>query len=98
VTQDASQHPGQKPDPGESKVTIKIDKETFQVEAGAMTGSELRGLLNPPVGSDRDLFLVVPGPGDDLLIRDDQSVDLKNGMHFFTAPSTIAPGVNAPPS
>jgi hypothetical protein len=53
-------------------------------------------LPSPAVGSDRDLFLVVPGPTDDILVENDQSIELKDGMHFFTAPSTINPGVDAP--
>ena len=77
---------------GHKKVTIHIDKETFQVEQASMTGAELRRLPTPPVGPDRDLFEVVPGPADDLRIEDNQSVELKDGMHFFTAPSTINPG------
>jgi hypothetical protein len=80
---------------GHAKVTIHIDKDTFQVDEASMTGRELRALPTPPIGPDRDLFEVVPGPGDDLLIGDDQVVELKDGMHFFTAPSTINPGVHA---
>jgi Multiubiquitin len=81
---------------GHHKFTIKIDKETFHVEATAMTGQELRELPSPPIGPDRDLFLVVPGPAEDILVGSDQSIELKDGMHFFTAPSTINPGVDAP--
>jgi hypothetical protein len=80
---------------GHDKVTIHIDKDTFQVEQKSMTGAELRGLPAPPIGPERDLFQVVPG-ADDVPIADDQSVELKDGMHFFTAPSTITPGVDAP--
>lgn len=80
---------------GHRKVTIKIDKETFHVEAETMTGQELRALPNPAIGAERDLFLVVPGPAEDILVGSDQSIELKDGMHFFTAPSTINPGVDA---
>jgi hypothetical protein len=82
---------------GEHRITIKIDKETFHVEKEEMTGSELRQLPETPIGADRDLFLIKPGPADDERISDDQIVKLKNGMDFFTAPSTITPGVDAPP-
>src|SRR5690242_6101564 len=81
---------------GHGKVTIHIDKESFQVERGSMTGAELRALPNPPIGPDRDLFEVVPGPADDIKIGNDHVVELKEGMHFFIAPSTINPGVDAP--
>ena len=82
--------------PAPKKITIKIDKETFHVNESSMTGHELRALEEPPIGPERDLFLVVPGPTDDPKIGDDEVVELKNGMHFFTAPSTITPGVDAP--
>jgi Multiubiquitin len=78
------------------KITIKIDKETFHVDRSSMTGHELRALENPPIGPERDLFLVVPGPSEDRKIADEEVVELKSGMHFFTAPTTITPGVDAP--
>jgi hypothetical protein len=81
---------------GHDKITIHIDHDTFHVEKKSMTGSELRGLPTPSIGPDRDLFEVVPGPGDDKLIGNDDLVELKDGMHFFTAPATINPGVDAP--
>lgn len=81
---------------GHEKLTIHIDKDTFHVEQDSMTGTQLRALPTPPIGPDRDLFEVVPGPPDDILIGNDDSVELKDGMHFFTAPSTINPGVDAP--
>jgi hypothetical protein len=58
-----------------------------------MTGIELRALHNPPIGADRDLWKVVPGPGDDLRIGDNDKVDLHPGMHFYSAPTTINPGL-----
>lgn len=80
---------------GHTKTHIKIDKDSFEVEATSLTGSELRHLPSPPIGPDRDLYLEVPGPSEDPLIKDDESVELKDGMHFFTAPSTINPGGDA---
>lgn len=85
------------PATGSNQITIKIDKATFRVDSPSMTGQQLRELEEPPIGPDRDLFLVVPGPADDLKVEADQAVELKNGTHFFTAPSTITPGVDAPP-
>jgi hypothetical protein len=82
---------------GHDEVTIHIDKEVFHVAQESMTGAELRQLPTPPIGTDRDLFLIVPGPADDVRVANDQRIELKNGMHFFTAPSTISPGVDAPP-
>ncbi len=57
-----------------------------------MTGAELRALAEPDVGADRDLFRVVPGPGDDVKVGDLEAVGLEPGMHFYSAPKTINPG------
>ena len=88
---------GQGEGKGQDKVTIHIDKEVFKVEQSSMTGAELRQLPTPAIGTERDLFLVVPGPADDIRVENEQEIELKDGMHFFTAPSTITPGVDAPP-
>jgi Multiubiquitin len=76
----------------DKKLAIKIDRENFKVEGPTITGAQLRQLPNPSVGSDRDLFLTVPGPNPDRPIGDGEVVELKNGMHFFTAPANITPG------
>lgn len=73
-------------------IPIHIDNKKYTAPKTPMTGTELRHLAEPDVGSDRDLWLTVPGPADDLLIANDQNVDLKPGTHFYTAPSTINPG------
>lgn len=76
-------------DPG---IPIQIDHKKYTAPTTPMTGSQLRTLADPDIGSDRDLWLTVPGPADDLLIGNDLKVDLKPGMHFYTAPTTINPG------
>lgn len=76
----------------ERGITIHIDHRMYMAPTTPMTGTELRRLAEPDVGPDRDLWLTVPGPADDLLIGNDQAVELKPGMHFYTAPSTINPG------
>ncbi len=75
----------------DKEVVIFIDKQQFKVDAGSLTGERLRELPKPPIGPDRDLYEEVPG-GEDILVGDDQSVTLKNGMHFFTTPHSITPG------
>jgi hypothetical protein len=74
------------------RVTIHIDQAQFKLDADSLTGAELRALPDPDIGPDRDLYLEVHGPGEDELIESDQRVELKNGMHFFTAPAAITPG------
>lgn len=70
---------------------IFIDKQQFKTSAATLTGAELRQLPKPPIGPDRDLYEEVPG-GQDVPVADDQAVQLKDGMHFFTTPHTITPG------
>lgn len=70
---------------------IKIDRTVYTVDAEQRTGLQLRQLVEPPIGADRDLFEVVPG-GSDIKILDDQVVDMRDGLRFFTAPAQINPG------
>jgi hypothetical protein len=73
-------------------ITIHIDKQPFRVPEGTMTAEALRALPTPRIGPDRDLYLEVKGPGEDVLIEPGTSVVLEEAMHFFSAPSTITPG------
>jgi hypothetical protein len=73
------------------ELTIHIDRHQFKVEEAALTGAQLRNLPTPPVGPDYDLYLEMPG-GEDELIADERSVELKNGMHFFSVQRQITPG------
>lgn len=73
-------------------IPIEIDHKPYKAPKTPMTGEELRRLAQPPIGADRDLFRVVPGPGDDVKVQDGDPVDLKPGMHFYSAPKTINPG------
>ena len=70
---------------------IKIDRTEFKVKEHILTGAELRALPTPPIGSDRDLFEVVPG-GSDEKISETQKVNMRDGLRFFTAPAQINPG------
>lgn len=71
---------------------IHIDKQLVEAPEAVMTGAQIRTLVSPPIGADRDLWKVVPG-GDDNLVESDEEVRLKNGDRFFTTPTTINPGV-----
>ena len=79
------------------KFHIQIDRKDYeltddQLTEGALTGSQLRQLAEPPIGPDRDLFEIVPG-GSDRKIENTDRVRIRNGMRFFSAPSTINPGL-----
>ena len=71
--------------------TIKIDRTEFQVSERKRTGAQLRELPKPPIGTDRDLFEVVPG-GSDRKIENHEEVKMRDGLRFFTAPARINPG------
>ncbi len=71
---------------------IQIDRKHFTVTMKHMTGLQLRHVPSPPIGPDRDLFEVVPG-GSDRKIGDEQVVEIRNGLRFFTAPAQINPGM-----
>src|SRR5258707_14180139 len=88
---DDGQHDSGGGQPGE-KFQIQIDRTHYTVFQRRMTGLELRHLPNPPIGPDRDLFEVVPG-GTDKKIADNETVEIRNGLRFFTAPAQINPGM-----
>lgn len=73
-------------------IPIEIDNKPYKAPKTPMTGAELRALAHPPIGPERDLFRVVPGPEDDVKVGNSDPVDLKPGMHFYSAPTSINPG------
>jgi Multiubiquitin len=80
-------------DPQQREYEIHIDSVVFKVPSPSLSGAALRQLPSPPLGPDVDLWEDVPG-GADVLVGDDQVVELKEGMHFFTAPANINPGAS----
>ena len=78
--------------PPSKKITIHIDRKRYEAPGSPISGAAVRVLADPDVGDDRDLYLVVPGPRDDLLVGNDDQVKIKDGDRFFTAPRTINPG------
>ena len=78
-------------DESHGKVPILIDGQRIHAPRGSLTSAELRSLISPPIGSDRDLWLDVEGDLDDL-IEDGETVDLRPQMRFFTVPKVINPG------
>ena len=82
-----------KDSPGHKVFTIRIDRTEYKLPEEKITGAQLRGLPPIPIPSDRDLFQVVPGHPD-RKIKDDDTVEVHDGLRFFTAPNTINPGTN----
>lgn len=94
MTNEADMHGGSSGEGAEShkdRFQIQIDRVHYTVEQDSLTGAQLRGLVTPPIGPERDLFEVVPG-GTDRKIEDAEIVRMRNGLRFFTAPSHINPG------
>jgi len=65
------------------RISIHINGAQFFV-GETVTGAELRSLGQIP--PDNQLFLETPGPSPDILIRDDQSYELKPGSHLYDLP------------
>lgn len=72
------------------KYVIHVDRKKYEVHYSPQTGAEIRQLAG--LGSDVELYLEQQGDEDDRLIADGDSIDLKNGMHFFSTPKYIDPG------
>lgn len=70
---------------------IQIDRERYEVLEEEMTGAQLRQVPPTPIPPDRDLYEVIPGHPD-RKIENDDVVEMRNGLRFFTAPGTINPG------
>lgn len=73
------------------KVPILIDGKKVLAPRGELTGAEIRNLVDPPIGEDRDLWLDRDGTLDDL-VEDDEAIKLRPQMRFFTVPRVINPG------
>jgi Multiubiquitin len=67
-----------------SQINIIINGVHYRAPRPAMTGAELAALASVPAGNQ--LFLEVPGPGDDRPIGPDQPVELRSGMRFYDVP------------
>lgn len=77
--------------PHPAQFQIQIDRVHYTVQEPQLSGVQIRQLVAPPIGADRDLFEVVPG-GSDRKIADQDSVVMRNGLRLFTAPGQINPG------
>ncbi len=79
-----------KPEPAKG-YHIRIDRTDYVVTQEKLNGEQLRHVPATPIPADRDLYQVVPGK-DDLKIKDDETVQMHDGLRFYTVPSTINPG------
>jgi hypothetical protein len=65
-------------------ITIHINGKPHHVDRSEMTGAEIKALGDIP--AQNRLFREVPGPGDDVAIGDDETVELKSGYKFYDLP------------
>lgn len=79
------------------KVPILIDGKKVHAPKGKATGMEIRNLVTPPIGADRDLWLDLEGSLDDL-VEDSTAIELRPQMRFFTVPRVINPGASRGPA
>lgn len=68
--------------PKPEKIHIFVDGQKYDVDTGSLNGAQIKALAN----ADSAYQLFLEQPGDDLAVRDDQAVQLKNGQHFYTVP------------
>ena len=88
---DLNANDSKKPEP--KGFHIQIDRAHYEVLQEKLTGAELRRVPATPIPSERDLFQIIPGHSD-LKIKDDDTIEMHDGLRFFTAPGTINPGFN----
>ena len=82
-----------KDSPAHKVFTIRIDRIEYEWPDEKITGAQLRHLPPTPIPYERDLFQIVPGHPDQK-IKDDDTVEVHDGLRFFTAPNTINPGTD----
>ena len=71
--------------------TIQIDRIQYIVFEEKLTGAGLRRVPPTPIPPERDLFEIIPGHPDGK-VKDEDTIEIRDGLRFFTAPNTINPG------
>ena len=79
-----------KPEP-DKVFNIQIDRAQYQLTENRLTGADLRRVPPTPIPPERDIFEIIPGHPD-RKIEDDDRIEIRDGLRFFTAPNTINPG------
>ncbi len=66
------------------KIRIFINDQPYFAPKSRMTGSEILALAGLP--ATNQLFLDVPGPGDDVPVSPDADFELRPGQKFYDVP------------
>jgi hypothetical protein len=67
------------------EIAIFIDEAKYVVHEPELTGRQLKALAS--IAEANQLFLDVPGHGDDTPVQDDVPFELKPGMKFYDVPA-----------
>ena len=70
---------------------VRINRMNYTVTEEKLSGKALRKLGDILIPQDRDLFQIVPGH-EDVKVKNDDFIDLTDGIRFFTSPKVINPG------
>ncbi len=66
-------------------INILINDNHYKVTERIMTGGQIAQLGGVPEGNQ--IFLEVPGPGEDRPVGRDEPIELKSGMRFYDVPA-----------
>jgi len=66
-------------------INIFINDSHYRVSASSLTGAQLASLGGIHEGNQ--LFLEVPGPGEDRPVGREEPIELKAGMRFYDVPA-----------
>ncbi len=66
-------------------INILINENHYKVTERIMTGGQIAQLGGVPEGNQ--IFLEVPGPGEDRPVGRDEPIELKSGMRFYDVPA-----------
>ena len=70
--------------PGNVVINVHINEGHYKLDRLQYTGAELAALAGIPAGSQ--LFLDVPGNGDDVPVGADEQLTVRSGMKFYDVP------------
>jgi hypothetical protein len=73
-------------------IQIFLDGKPYPFKAGPAQAAALRRLPSPPLDPLHDLYLERPGLAEDVLVRDTDTLEVRDGMRFFSAPKTVLAG------
>jgi hypothetical protein len=71
----------------QDQLEIVVDAERFTVAGRTMSGSQIKALARKDL--QHQLFLEGPGDRPDRRVKEEDSVQLRSGMRFYTVPPAV---------